>query len=103
MRRCSGWIPSPTARRREIAAGIETLDAALEAAGRDPGEVRVRIGVPPPKEGDGGVERSMERLGEVRELGATDFYAPLSHLCPDPDQAPAFIASLASAFRTATA
>jgi probable F420-dependent oxidoreductase len=103
VRRCRGWIPSPTARRREIAAGIETLDAALEQGGRDPGEVRVRIGVPPPKEGDGGVERSMERLTEVRELGATDFYAPLSHLCPDPDAAPDFIAGLGAAFRAAVA
>lgn len=103
VRRCSGWIPSPTSRRRDIAAGIEKLDAALAAAGRDPGEVRVRIGVPPPKEGDGDVGRSMERLAEVRALGATDFYAPLSHLCPDPDAAPEFVAGLAAAFRTATA
>jgi probable F420-dependent oxidoreductase len=115
VRRCSGWIPSPTARRREIAAGIETLEAALEAAGRDPAEVRVRIGVPPPREGRDGagqsgaaqggaaVERSMERLGEVRELGATDFYAPLSYLCPDPDAAPDFIAGLGAAFRAAVA
>jgi probable F420-dependent oxidoreductase len=102
VRRCGGWIPSPTARRRDIAAGIETLDAALAEAGRDPGEVRVRIGVPPRKEGDGGVERSMERLSEVRELGATDFYAPLSHLCPDPDAAPEFVAALATAFRAAS-
>ena len=58
VRRCGGWIPSPTARRRDIAAGIEVLDAALAEAGRDPGEVRVRIGVPPPK-GTGGVERSI--------------------------------------------
>lgn len=103
VRRCSGWIPSPTSRRRDITAGIEKLDAALAAAGRDPGEVRVRIGVPPPKEGDGDVGRSMERLAEVRALGATDFYAPLSHLCPDPDGAPEFVAGLAAAFRAATA
>jgi hypothetical protein len=102
VRRCQGWIPSPTARRGEIAAAIETLDGTLEAAGRDPGEVRVRIGVPPPKAGEG-AEHSMERLAEVRALGATDFYAPLSHLCPDPDAAPEFIAGLGAAFRAATA
>jgi hypothetical protein len=45
----------------------------------------------------------MERLAEVRELGASDFYAPLSHLCPDPDAAPEFIAGLARAFQAATA
>jgi probable F420-dependent oxidoreductase len=103
VRRCGGWIPSPTSGRREIAAGIEKLDAALVEAGRDPGEVRVRIGVPAPKEGDGAVERSMERLAEVRALGASDFYAPLSHLCPDPDRAPEFVAGLAAAFREAIA
>ena len=103
VRRCNGWIPSPTARRRDIAAGIERLDAALEAGGRDPDEVRVRIGVPPPREGHGAVERSMERLAEVRALGASDFYAPLSHLCPDPDAAPEYLAGLAGAFRAATA
>jgi probable F420-dependent oxidoreductase len=103
VRRCNGWIPSPTARRADIAAGIERLDAALEAGGRDPGEVRVRIGVPASREGDGSVERSMERLAEVRALGASDFYAPLSRLCPDPDAAPEYLAGLARAFRAATA
>ncbi|HEX4752351.1 MAG TPA: TIGR03619 family F420-dependent LLM class oxidoreductase, partial [Solirubrobacterales bacterium] len=94
VRRASGWIPSPTARRRDIAAGIERLDAALDAAGRDPAEVRVRIGVPAPRDEDAGVERSMERLAEVREIGATDFYLYLSRACPDPDAAPDFIAGL---------
>ncbi|HEX4732450.1 MAG TPA: TIGR03619 family F420-dependent LLM class oxidoreductase [Solirubrobacterales bacterium] len=103
VRRASGWIPSPTARRRDIAAGIERLDAALEAAGRDPAEVRVRIGVPAPRDEDAGVERSMERLAEVREIGATDFYLYLSRACPDPDAAPDFIAGLGAAFRAAIA
>jgi probable F420-dependent oxidoreductase len=103
VRRASGWIPSPTARRRDIAAGIERLDAALTAAGRDPAEVRVRIGVPPPRDDDAGVERSMERLAEVREIGATDFYLYLSRACPDPDAAPEFIAGLGAAFRAAIA
>jgi probable F420-dependent oxidoreductase len=103
VRRCSGWIPSPTARRREIAAGIERLDAALEAAGRDPGEVRVRIGAPAAADDAGRPQLDAERLAEFRDLGASDFYAPLSHLCPNPDAAPEFIAGLASAFRTATA
>jgi probable F420-dependent oxidoreductase len=102
VRRCSGWIPSPTARRRDIAAGIERLDAALEAAGRDPAEVRVRIGAPATGDAAGGPELDAERLAEFRELGASDFYAPLSHLCPDPDAAPEFIAGLAQAFRVAT-
>jgi probable F420-dependent oxidoreductase len=103
VRRASGWIPSPTARRRDIAAGIERLDAALEAAGRDPAEVRVRIGVPASRDEDAGVERSMERLAEVREIGATDFYLYLSRACPDPDAAPDFIAGLGAAFRAAIA
>ncbi|HEY2478631.1 MAG TPA: TIGR03619 family F420-dependent LLM class oxidoreductase [Solirubrobacterales bacterium] len=103
VRRCGGWIPSPTARRREIAAGIERLDAALKAAGRDPGEVRVRIGVPAGGDESGRPTLDTERLAEFRALGASDFYAPLSHLCPDADSAPAYIAGLAAAFRSATA
>lgn len=101
-RRASGWIPSPTARRRDIAAGIETLDAALEAAGRDPAELRVRIGAPATGDDSGEPRLDAERLAEFRDLGASDFYVPLSHLCPDPDAAPEFIAGLASAFRAAT-
>jgi probable F420-dependent oxidoreductase len=103
VRRCNGWIPSPTARRADIAAGIDRLDAALEAAGRDPSEVRVRIGAPA-KAGDGGEpELDAERLAQFRDLGASDFYAPLSHLCPDADAAPEFVAGLASAFRESLA
>ena len=101
MRRANGWIPSPTARRRDVAAGIETLDAALDAAGRDPAEVRVRIGLPMPREEGAGVERSAERLAEVRELGATDFFVSLSHACPDPSAAPEYLAGLGAAFRAA--
>lgn len=103
VRRCGGWIPSPTARRGDIAAGIEQLDAALAEAGRDPSEVRVRIGLPAAREEGAGVEARIERLAEVRELGATDFYVSLSHSCPDPDDAPAYLASLGAAFRTAVA
>lgn len=103
VRRGDGWIPSPTARRREIAAGVERLDAALTAAGRDPGEVRVRIGLPATGVDGGGPGLDAERLAEFRALGASDFYAPLSHLCPDADAAPEYLAGLASAFRAATA
>ncbi len=103
VRHCGGWIPSPTARRRDIAAGIERLDAALEAAGRDPDEVRVRIGAPATVDDAGRPALDAERLAQFRELGASDFYAPLSHLCPDPDAAPEFLANLASAFRGAIA
>lgn len=103
VRRCGGWIPSPTARRREIAAGVERLDAALAAAGRDPAEVRVRIGLPARTDDTGAPALDAERLAAFRQLGASDFYAPLSHLCPDPDAAPEYLAALASAFRTATA
>jgi probable F420-dependent oxidoreductase len=103
VRRCSGWIPSPTARRREIAAGIEQLDAALAAAGRDPAEVRVRIGAPVTAADDGAPAIDAARLAAFRDLGASDFYAPLSHLCPDPEDAPEYLAGLASAFGAAVA
>jgi probable F420-dependent oxidoreductase len=96
-RRASGWIPSPTARREDIAAGIETLDAALVAAGRDPGEVRVRIGLPLRPEDPA----PLGRLEEVRRLGATDFFVSLSRACPDPEAAPEFLAGLGAAFRAA--
>jgi probable F420-dependent oxidoreductase len=102
VRRCSGWIPSPTARGREIAAGVERLDDALAAAGRDPSEVRVRIGAPVAVDDAGAPQLDAERLAEFRELGASDFYAPLSHLCPDPDAAAEFIGALAAAFGAAT-
>lgn len=101
VRRCNGWIPSPTARRADIAAGIERLDAALAAAGRDPSEVRVRIGAPAKAGDDGEPILDTERLAQFRDLGASDFYAPLSHLCPDADAAPEFVAGLARAFRSA--
>jgi probable F420-dependent oxidoreductase len=103
VRRCSGWIPSPTARRREIAAGVARLDAALEAADRDPAEFRVRIGAPVAVDDSDRPTLDTERLTQFRELGASDFYAPLSHLCPDSDAAPEFIVALASAFRDAAA
>jgi len=38
-----GWIPSPTARAKDIVASAAELRAALANAGRDPGELRVRI------------------------------------------------------------
>jgi len=96
-RRASGWIPSPTARRDDIAAGIETLDAALAAADREPGEVRVRIGLPLRPEDP----EPLGRLDEVRGLGATDFFVSLSRACPDPEAAPEFLAGLGAAFRAA--
>jgi len=99
VRRCSGWIPSPTSRRADIAAGIDRLDAALTAAGRDPAEVRVRIGAPATAGDDGAPSLDAERLAQFRDLGASDFYAPLSHLCPDADAAPEFVAKLAGTFR----
>ena len=98
-----GWIPSPTARRDDVRAGIERLDTALREAGRDPAEVRVRIGLPTARDEQRRprLGKSLARVPELLELGATDVYVSFAQFCRDPAEAPAFFRALASGFETA--
>lgn len=98
-----GWIPSPTARREDVRAGIERLDGALAEAGRDPAEVRVRIGLPTARDEDRRprLGKSLARVPELLDLGATDVYVSFAQFCRDPAEAPEFFRTLASGFATA--
>jgi probable F420-dependent oxidoreductase len=104
-RLADGWISASAFRPDQLRSAIETVRAAAEEAGRDPGRlafvcrgsVRVR---PEPEEGQpysGPVEHIRERMAEVAEAGITEFFVDLNfdpHIgTPDADPA----ASMASA------
>lgn len=81
----AGWLPM----RREpaqLAGDIETLRQAFAAAGRDPGEVRVRTSVQPEadqRRGAAAVDSALERARRYAAAGAgvLEFYP--ARLCRD--------------------
>ncbi len=97
----SGWIPSPTARRDDVRQAVPRLVDALRAAGRDPADVRVRVGLPIARDDERRplLERSLERVGELLELGGTDVHVTLTQLSRDPAEAPGLLERLADGFR----
>lgn len=67
-----GWLPIAQA-PAEIAAGVERLRAAFQAAGRDPGELRVRAQLPPRTSSSGALdlEQTLTGVDPALEAGAT--------------------------------
>jgi probable F420-dependent oxidoreductase len=101
----SGWIPSPTARPDEIAAGVERLHTALKESGRDPASLRVRVGLRPRRDlsGDLDLDLSLAALPELVRSGGTDVLVLLPAFCPDAALTDQFLRRLVPAFRSATA
>ena len=100
-----GWIPSPTARRREIAADVERLDAALAEAGRAPEEVRVRVGLPVARDEQ---ERPAARAEPGQGPGPAGARRHrrlrlLRPVLPRPRRGPRFFGALAAGFRASLA
>ncbi len=95
-----GWIPSPTTRRDDIRAALPRLAEALRGVGRDPAELRVRVGLPIARDEERRplLDASLARVPELLELGGTDVHVTLSMLSRDPAQAPALLAALADGF-----
>jgi probable F420-dependent oxidoreductase len=95
----SGWIPAPTDGGKAVAEGVAKLREALEAAGRDPASVRVRVSPRPVRNDDGvlDVEASLRRASRLLEAGGTDLFVLLQAWCPDPAAAPAFLEELSAA------
>jgi probable F420-dependent oxidoreductase len=96
----AGWIPWGRS-AGDLASAIPEMRAAVEAAGRDPDELRV-VGYLPVVRDDGGVDvkRSMEQVPPLVDVGITDVRAglPIPH---EQDAAIAYLSDAVSAFRSA--
>ena len=68
-----GWMPGEGGFSREVEDGVRTLRTALEAAGRDPRELRVRAGVKRvrAKSGEVDLDAVLAQLPELAERGIT--------------------------------
>jgi probable F420-dependent oxidoreductase len=66
----SGWMPMESS-LDDLREGRATIDAALRAAGREPGSVRIRGHVSPVRSGrEIDLERTLEQLPPLAEAGA---------------------------------
>jgi probable F420-dependent oxidoreductase len=97
----SGWIPAPVDGPREIAEGVRRLREALDAAGRDPAAVRVRVTPRAVRDDRERVDlaASLGTAGDVLAAGGTDLFVSLMSWCAEPARAPAFLEELAAAHR----
>jgi probable F420-dependent oxidoreductase len=79
----SGWIPAPGQPAVSVADDVRTLRTALEAAGRDPAGVRVRVTPPVVRDGGGrpDVLASMAGARELLAAGGTDVFVLLQAWC----------------------
>ena len=82
-----GWIPIMGERRDGIAAGVVELRRRLEAAGRDPNELRVRSAARfgRTEEGVPDLKVTIERSRDLAEVGVTDLDIPFTAY-PDRDR-----------------
>ncbi|HEX6394456.1 MAG TPA: TIGR03619 family F420-dependent LLM class oxidoreductase [Acidimicrobiales bacterium] len=71
-----GWIPIMTERRPGIAAGVQQLRELFEAAGRDPGDLRVRSTA---RVGST-ISETLEKSQALVDVGVNDIDVPLSAL-----------------------
>jgi probable F420-dependent oxidoreductase len=97
----SGWIPAPVDGPDAVADGVRRLGVALQAAGRDPVSVRVRVTPAAVRDDQGHVDLAASLAGAavLVEAGGTDLFVSLLGWCPDPTRAPAFVEELAAAHR----
>jgi probable F420-dependent oxidoreductase len=96
-----GWIPIMGETTDGIAAGVATLQDALQAAGRDPNgfEVQAPLRVARAEDGKGfDLARSMESVPELVAAGATNINVTFQAFCQDPKDAPAFFAECVARF-----
>jgi probable F420-dependent oxidoreductase len=68
-----GWIPIMGATIDDVAAGTARLRAALADAGRDPGELRVRVPLPVVR---GDLAATLAGAGDATAAGATEVSVP---------------------------
>jgi hypothetical protein len=80
---------------------VRRLGVALQAAGRDPVSVRVRVTPAAVRDDQGHVDLAASLAGAavLVEAGGTDLFVSLLGWCPDPTRAPAFVEELAAAHR----
>jgi probable F420-dependent oxidoreductase len=92
-----GWITHPGQPVSEIAAGVDTLRTAFEAANRDPDELRVRTRFPVVRTSDGvlDLEASFGALDTYLQAGVTDLTVWSTSLATEPTSLPARIAEVA--------
>ena len=82
-----GWLPLGRMRPDDVVAESAVLRDAFVAAGRDPGELGIRVGLPLARAAEGAsgpdvvegfdLAASRERVAALAEAGATSFSAPL--------------------------
>lgn len=92
-----GWMPiEAMTSREELLDGIARLRTAYEAAGRSPGELRVRAGLPVVR-GDEGMDLAATRDAalELAAAGVTLFSVNLRRSAGDADGARRFLEALA--------
>jgi probable F420-dependent oxidoreductase len=96
-----GWIPIMGATLDDIRAGVVTLRAALEAAGRDPGALQVRAPVIMARGDDGKVDldATMASVPGLVAAGATEIQANVRQAPAGYDDAPAAFTQLVDSFR----
>jgi len=82
-----GWLPLGRMRPDDVVAESAVLRDAFVAAGRDPGELGIRVGLPLARAAEGAsgpdvvegfdLAASRDRVAALAEAGATSFSAPL--------------------------
>lgn len=90
-----GWIAPPSLSVDELAGGVDMIRQALAQAGRDPGELGVKITVPLAR---GDLPRSLEAVPALLRAGATIVQVAVGAGARRIDEAPAFIEALAERF-----
>ena len=99
----NGWIPMD--RKPEVIAGhAETMRAAFTAAGRDPKEIEIRVGVrpaPAPGQDRPDLDETFATIPALIEAGATTLEFIPSAWCKTPEDLPDFFKRL-TAWRDST-
>lgn len=72
-----GWLPLGRMRPEDVVAESAVLREAFMAAGRDPGELGIRVGLPLKRDADGGIDTAAtaEKVAALVEAGVTSFSA----------------------------
>lgn len=74
-----GWLPLGRMRPDDVVAESAVLRDAFVAAGRDPGELGIRVGLPLKRDPDGGIDAgaTAAQVAALVEAGVTSFSANL--------------------------